>query len=50
MKIMLPILRTTGATDMTRNEMLAKKLTQDQQERIQQQIIHSPAELTDFDI
>ena len=51
MQVMLPILKTTGATNMTRNEMLAtKKLTEDAKAKLNQQIIHTPAELADFSI
>ena len=50
MKVMLPILRTSGAVNMTRNEMLAKKLTEHQKTRLNEHTIHSPAELTDFNI
>ena len=50
MQVMLPILKTSGATNLTRNDFTKKKLTQNAKAKLNEQIIHTPAELTDFSI
>ena len=50
MKVMLPILRTSGINNMPRNEAMARKLSEEDKTKLKDQIIHSHVELADFSI
>lgn len=50
MQVMLPILKTSGATNLNRNDVTKKKLSENAKAKLNEQIIHTPAELADFSI
>ena len=50
MKVMLPILRTSGAMNLDRNDYTKRKLSSDGQAELNNQVIHSPAQLAEFSI